>query len=78
MTKKNPRAEIIRLPFGIPGVGRAGDRIISNPDEDRPEYRLLRLGFLDPDLLPAIRERVAAQSEDAEPGKEVSRELPVA
>ena len=52
-------AEIIHLPFGIPGVGRKGDRIVSNPDDDRPEYRLLRLGSLNPSLLPMIKERVA-------------------
>ncbi len=53
-------AEIIRLPFGIPGVGRKGDRIVSNPDDERPEYRLLRLGSLNPSLLPMIKESVAA------------------
>ena len=50
--------EIIRLPFGIPGVGREGDRIVSNPDHPNPEYRLLRFGSLDPGLLPAIKDRV--------------------
>ena len=55
MTKN---VEIIILPVGIPGVGRAGDRVVSTPDDDRPEYRLLRMGFLDPEFLPLIRERV--------------------
>ena len=60
-------AEIIRLPFGIPGVGRKGDRIVSNPDDERPEYRLLRLGSLDPNLLPMIKERVAGRHPPSSP-----------
>ena len=51
-------AEIIRLPFGIPGVGREGDRIVSDPDHPNPKRRLVRFGYLDPSLLPFILERL--------------------
>ena len=47
-------AEIIRLPFGIPGVGREGDRIVHDPNNPNPERQLVRFGYLDPDLLPVI------------------------
>ena len=63
--------EIIRLPIGIPGVGRAGDRIVSTPDDERPEYRLLRMGFLDPELLVEIKEKVR-EWENAAKRKEVT------
>ena len=48
-------AEIIHLTVGIHGVGRKGDRLVYNPNDPSPEYRLLRFGSLDPSILPAIR-----------------------
>ena len=68
-------AEIIRLPIGIHGVGRKGDRLVYNPNDPSPEYRLLRFGSLDPAILPAIRKRLWEEKrlKDAAPRKEVAR-----
>ena len=52
-------AEIIVLPVSIPGVGRRGDHIVSDPDHANPKYRLARFAVLDPRPLPSIREQVA-------------------
>ena len=62
---KETKAEIIRLPFGIPGVGRKGDCVMSDPDNPDPGCRLVRVGTLDVALLPAIKERVAEHSAPA-------------
>ena len=56
-------AEIIRLPVGIPGVGRKGDRIVHDPTNPNPKHQLVRFGYLDPDLLPTIKE-IMRQAED--------------
>ncbi len=58
MSAHENKAEIIRLPVGIPGVGRAGDRIASNPEHQNPKRRLVRFGYLDPSLLPFILDRL--------------------
>ena len=63
MSAPKNRAEIIRLPVGIPGVGRKGDRIVHDPGHPNPHFRLSRVGPLDPDLLPAIKE-VIRQAEN--------------
>lgn len=68
--KRTKKAEWLTLPVGIPGVGRAGDRIISDPDSPNGR-RLIAVRYLDEDLLPAIKERVA-ESEDAAKKKEAS------
>ena len=62
--KRTKNAEWFKLPVCIPGVGRAGDRVISDPDSLNG-HRLVVVRYLDEDLLPAIRERVA-ESEDRE------------
>ena len=48
-------AEVIVLPVGIPGIGRNGDYIVSDPDHPNPKCRLARFGVLEPALLPAIK-----------------------
>ncbi len=48
-------AEVIVLPVGIPGIGRKGDYIVSDPDHPNPKFRLARFGVLEPALLPAIK-----------------------
>ena len=53
-------AEIINLPFSIPGVGREGDCIVHDPDNPDPRYRLVRVSTLDLNLLDVIRKKVAA------------------
>ena len=58
-------AEIIRLPFGIPGVGRKGDRIISDPEHPDPDFRLAIFSTLDPSLLLAIKERITSHPPEA-------------
>ena len=69
MTKKNPNAEIIRLPVGIPGVGREGDSVVFDPDNPDERYRLMAVRSLDASILPAIKERVA-QAADTDAQKE--------
>ena len=51
-------AEVIILPVSIPGVGRKGDYIVSDPDHPNPRCRLARFAVLEPDLLPTIKERI--------------------
>ena len=51
-------AEVFVLPVGIPGVGRKGDYIVSEPDHPNPKCRLARFGVLEPALLPAIKARI--------------------
>ena len=58
-------AEIIRIPVGIPGVGRAGDCVVSDPDHPDPRYRLTTVRSLDTGLLPAIKEKVRQSAEAA-------------
>lgn len=55
-------AEIIILPVGIPGIGRKGDYIISDPDHPNPKCRLASICVLEPSLLASIKERVARPS----------------
>ena len=71
-TERTTNAEFITLPVGIPGVGRAGDRVVSDPDA--PNGRtLVAVRYLDPGLLSAIRERVAGHSENAAQEKGVTK-----
>ena len=67
-------AEIIRLPVGIPGVGRAGDNIVSDPDHPDERYRLTAVRSLDAYTLPALKERLLEEQrlKDAAPRKEVT------
>ena len=55
-------AEVIVLPVGIPGVGRKGDYIVSDPDHPNPKYRLARFGVLEPELLLFIKRRITHPS----------------
>ena len=59
-------AEIIVLPVGIPGVGRKGDYIISDPDHPNPKCQLARIEVLEPSLLATIKERVGRSSQKEE------------
>ena len=65
MTEKYPNTEMIFLPVSIPGVGRAGDCIVSDPDHPDERYRLTAVRSLDASTLPAIKETVR-QWEDGE------------
>ena len=60
-------AEIIRLPFGIPGVGREGDCIVHDPDHPDPKFRLVRFSSLDVEMLPLIRERITREVSEGRP-----------
>ena len=55
-------AEVIVLPVGIPGVGRKGDYIVSDPDHPNPKCRLARFGVLEPELLRIIKQRTTHPS----------------
>ncbi len=55
--------EVIVLPVGIPGIGRKGDYIVSDPDHPNPKCRLARIGVLDSELLPSIQARIVAPSQ---------------
>ena len=55
-------AEVIVLPVGIPGVGRKGDYIVSDPDHPNPKCRLARFGVLEPELLRTIKRRTTRPS----------------
>ena len=44
-------AEVIHLPFDIPGVGRRGDYIFYDPEHPSPGFRLTRLQSLSTELL---------------------------
>ena len=48
-------AEVIILPVSVPGVGRKGDYIVSDPDHPNPRCRLARFAVLEPDLLSSIK-----------------------
>ena len=64
-------AESIRLPVGIPGVGRAGDIIVHDPDHTDPRFRLSNVHPLDLDRLEEIRGKVREWA-DAAKQKEVT------
>ena len=64
-TERTKNAEIIKLPVGIPGVGRAGDSVVSDPDHPNPRYRLTAVRPLEAALLPAIKERVETLKEES-------------
>ena len=51
-------AEVIILPVSVPGVGRKGDYIVSEPDHPNPKCRLARFGILEPTLLSSIKEHI--------------------
>ncbi len=55
-------AEVIVLPVGIPGIGRKGDYVVSDPDHPNPKYRLARFAVLKPELLASLKERVVRSS----------------
>ena len=55
-------AEVIILPVSIPGIGRKGDYIVSDPDHPNPKYRLARFAVLEPTLLPSIKAHIARSS----------------
>ena len=55
-------AEVIVLPVGIPGIGRKGDYVVSDPDHPNPNYRLARFAVLEPELLESLKERVVRAS----------------
>ena len=63
-------AERIRLPIGIPGVGRAGDCVVYDPNHADPRFRLSNVHPLDLDRLGEIRETVREWA-DAANRKEV-------
>ena len=71
VAEKKP-AEIIRLPVGIPGIGRAGDQIVHDPDHPDPRFRLSNVHPLDLDRLEEIRETVREWA-DAAKQKEVGQ-----
>ncbi len=56
-------AEVFVLPVGIPGVGRKGDYIVSEPDHPNPNCRLARFGVLEPELLLSIKARISRPSQ---------------
>ena len=56
-------AEVFVLRVGIPGVGRKGDYIISEPDHPNPKCRLARFGVLEPELLSSIKTGVIHRSQ---------------
>ncbi len=56
-------AEVFVLRVGIPGIGRKGDYIVSDPDHPNPKFRLARFGVLEPALLPAIKARILRPSQ---------------
>ena len=58
-------AERIRLPIGIPGVGRAGDQVVHDPGHPDPRFRLSSVHPLDLDRLEEIRETVREWGEAA-------------
>ena len=58
-------AEIIRLPVGIPGIGRAGDQIVHDPDHPDPRFRLSNVHPLDLDRLGEIKDKVREWGEAA-------------
>ena len=55
-------AEVFVLPVGIPGVGRKGAYIVSDPNHPNPKCRLARFGVLEPMLLSKIKARVVLPS----------------
>ena len=64
-------AEIIRLPVGIPGIGRAGDHVVHRPDHPNPQFRLTNVHPLNLDRLEEIRGKVR-EWEEAAKRKEVT------
>ena len=56
-------AEVFVLRVGIPGIGRKGDYIVSEPDHPNPKYRLARFGVLAPELLSRIKTGAALPSQ---------------
>ncbi len=62
-TWRSDMAEVIVLPVGIPGIGRKGDYVVSDPDHPNPNYRLARFGVLEPELLPSIKARISRPSQ---------------
>jgi hypothetical protein len=57
-------AEVFVLPVGIPGVGRKGDYIVSDPDHPNPKCRLARFGVLEPRLISKIKARIVLPPEE--------------
>ncbi len=57
-------AEIILLPVGIPGIGRQGDYIVSDPDHPNPKCRLARIGVLEPELLEPMERIIDASQKE--------------
>ena len=68
---ESKNAEIIRLPIGLPGIGRAGDIIVHDPNHRDPRLRLSSVHPLDLDRLVEIRETVREWA-DAAKQKEVT------
>ena len=58
-------AERIRLPIGIPGIGRAGDIIVHDPNHRDPRLRLSSVHPLDLDRLGEIKDKVREWGEAA-------------
>jgi len=58
--------EVFVLPVGIPGVGRKGDYIVSEPDHPNPNCRLARFGVLEPTLLSSIKTCIIHPSQKEE------------
>ena len=56
-------AEVIILPVSVPGVGRKGDYIVSDPDHPNPRCRLARFAVLEPDLLSSIKASITRPSQ---------------
>ena len=50
--------EVIHLPFDIPGVGKRGDCIVSDPVHPDPRFRLSRVEPLDEALLLVIKAHI--------------------
>ena len=55
-------SEVIVLPVGIPGIGRKGDYIVSDPNHPNPKCRLARFAVLKPELLAPLKASVVSSS----------------
>ena len=71
-SRASKTAERIRLPIGIPGIGRAGDCVVHDPDHPDPRFRLSNVHPLDLDRLEEIKDKVRAW-EDAAKRKEAAQ-----
>ena len=64
------KAEIVTLPVGISGVGRPGDRIIFDPENPDPAFRVSCVRPVDitrkQEIMEAVEKAIAAQDAEKE------------